>query len=131
MTKFEQARAAAIKQGKIALEALDKCFEETPKAFYAKAEKDIDGCLESLAPLKESCNAKFGDVAPSLGKLESVLGEIRPVVHGFLQKKREKEPDPVEEGQPAAADAPLNRRGGCRGIPRAGRVPRGHRDSFW
>ena len=98
----KQTRAAAIEQGKVALEALDKCFEETPKAFYVKSEKELDGCLEILAPLKESCNAKFGDMAPSLNKLESLLGEIRPVVHGFLQKKREKEPDPVEEGAPAA-----------------------------
>jgi len=99
----KKARAAAIKQGKIPPEALDKCFEETPKAFYAKVEKDLDACLGSLAPLKESCDAKFGDVAPSLGPLESVLGEIRIVVHGFLQKKREKEPDPVQAAPPAAA----------------------------
>lgn len=129
--EVRQARTAAIQQGKIALEALDKCFEETPKAFYAKAEKDIDGCLEALAPLKDSCNEKFGDMAPSLNKLESLLGEIRPVVHGFLQKKREKEPDPVEEGQAAAAeDAAPTTGGGGRGIPRAG-GSRGHRDSFW
>jgi len=104
----KQSRAAALKQGKIAPEILDKCFEETPKAFYAQREKDLDGCLETLAQLKGSCDAKFGDVSPSLGKLESVLGEIRPVVHGFLQKKREKEPDPVEEAppQPAAEAAP-------------------------
>ena len=99
-----QARAEAIEQGKIPLETLDKCFDETPKAFYVRTEKDLDGCLEVLAPLKEACNAKFGDMAPSLNKLESLLGEIRPVVHGFLQKKREKEPDPVEEGQAAAAE---------------------------
>src|SRR5271157_964868 len=99
----KKARAAAIKQGKIPPEALDKCFEETPKAFYATVEKDLDGCLASLAPLKESCDAKFGNVAPSLGPLESVLGEIRIIVHGFLQKKREKEPDPVEAAPPEAA----------------------------
>ncbi len=99
----KKARAAAIKQGKIPPEALDKCFEETPKAFYAKVEKDLDSCLESLAPLKECCNAKFGDVAPSLGPLESALGEIRIVVHGFLQKKREKEPDPVQVAPAKAA----------------------------
>ena len=101
------ARAAAIQQGKVALEALDKCFEETPKAFYVKAEKDLDACLEALGPLRESCDAKFGDVSPSWTSLKSTLEEIRHVVHGFLQKKREKEPDPVEEGQaePVAADA--------------------------
>ena len=101
----KQARAAAVQQGKVALEILDKCFEETPKAFYAKAEKDLDGCLQVLAQLKESCDAKFGDMSPSFGKLESTLGEIRPVVHGFLQKKREKEPDPVEEVPSEATDA--------------------------
>src|SRR5208282_4315650 len=98
----KQARAAAIAEGKLALEALDKFFEESPKVFYAKGEKDLDGCLEIVASLKESCNAKFGDTGPSLGPLESLLGEIRVYMHGFLQKKREKEPDPVEEGQPGA-----------------------------
>jgi type VI secretion system protein ImpA len=99
----KQARAAAVQQGKVPLEILDKCFEETPKAFYARAEKDLDGCLQVLTQLKESCDAKFGDLSPSFGRLESVLGEIRPVVHGFLQKKREKEPDPVEEVPPSEA----------------------------
>src|SRR5271157_4769299 len=87
----KKSRAAAIKQGRIPLETIDKCFEETPKAFYANGEKDIDACLQIVAQLNESCNAKFGDVAPSFGNLESVLGEIRPVMHAFLQKKREKE----------------------------------------
>jgi type VI secretion system protein ImpA len=99
----KKARAAAIKQGKIPLEILDKRFEETPKDFYASLEKDLDGCLASLAALKNSCDANFGEVAPSLGPLESVLGEIRIVVHGFLQRKREKEPDPVEAPPPAKA----------------------------
>lgn len=91
-----EARAAAIQEGKIALEVIDKCFEESTKAFYAKTEKDVDGCLEILRQLKESCDAKFGESSPAFGVLESALGEIRPVVHGFLQKKREKEPDVVE-----------------------------------
>jgi type VI secretion system protein ImpA len=103
----KQARASAIaNEGKVAPEAFDKCFEETPKAFYAKAEKDLDSCLGILAQLKESCEAKLGDAAPSWGRLESALGEIRVVVHGFLQKKREKEPDPVE-APPAEVSAEM------------------------
>ncbi len=93
----KKARAKAIEEGKVALEVLDKSFEESPKAFYVKSEKDLDESLKALGSLKELCNEKFGDAAPSLNKLEGLLGEIRPVVHGFLQKKREKEPDPVEE----------------------------------
>jgi type VI secretion system protein ImpA len=99
----KQARAAAIKQGKVPLEAFDKCLEETPKAFYTNAEKGIDGCLQILAKLKECCDAKFGALSPSFGNLESVLGEIRPVVHGLLQRKREKEPDPKQEDPPREA----------------------------
>lgn len=99
----KQARAAAIKQGKIALEDVDKCFEESPKAFYVQLDKDLVACTQTLAQLKEVCNEKFGDASPPLNKLESVLAEIRPVVHGFLQKKREKEPDPVEEAPAEAA----------------------------
>jgi type VI secretion system protein ImpA len=127
--EVKQARAAAIAQGKIPPETLDKCFEETPKAFYAKLESDIDGCLEVLAPLKNSCNEKFGDVAPSLGRLESLLGEIRPVVHGFLRKKREKEPDPVAEDQLEAVGE-AGAEAGDAGIPvetggRGGTTPTG------
>lgn len=98
------ARAAALKLGRIPLETIDKCFEESPKAFYAQSEKDIDGCREILKKLNEVCNEKFADSAPSFSGLETVLDEIRPVVHGFLQKKREREPDPVEE-KPAEAAA--------------------------
>jgi type VI secretion system protein ImpA len=35
---------------------------------------------------------------------EPALDEVRHVVHGFLQKKREFEPDPVEEVPPPAAE---------------------------
>src|SRR5215467_10163913 len=92
----KKKRAAQIKEGKLAPELFDKAFEETPKKFYAQAEKDLDGCLENLARLKKSCNEKFGDEGPTFGPLQTALEASRHVIHGFLQKKREKEPDPVE-----------------------------------
>ena len=101
----KKKRAALIKEGKIAPELFDKAFEETPKKFYAQAEKDLDGCLESLTRLKKSCDEKFGNEGPTYGPLQTALEASRHLIHGFLQKKREKEPDPVEE-VPAAAAAP-------------------------
>jgi type VI secretion system protein ImpA len=92
----KKKRAQLVKEGKITPEAFDKAFEETPKKFYAQAEQDLDGCLERLAQLKKSCNEKFGDEGPSFGPLQTALEAVRHVVHSFLQKKREKEPDPVE-----------------------------------
>jgi type VI secretion system protein ImpA len=100
----KKKRAQLIKEGKLAPEVFDKAFEETPKKFYAQAEKDLDSSLQILSQLKEACDAKFADDGPSFGPLRSALEATRHVVHGFLQKKREKEPDPVEEvaSQPAS-----------------------------
>jgi len=94
------ARDAALKEGKIAPEIFDKSFAETPKAFYAESEKSLDGCLQALDSLDKLCREKFGNAAPSFGRLKSALEETRHAVHGFLQKKREIEPDPVEEVPP-------------------------------
>jgi type VI secretion system protein ImpA len=91
----KKKRAAFIKEGKLAPEAFDTAFEETPKKFYAQAEKDLDGCLQTLGLLKASCDPKFVDEGPSFGPLQSALEATRHLIHGFLQKKREKEPDPV------------------------------------
>jgi len=112
----KKKRAALIKEGKIPPETFDKAFEETPKKFYAQAEKDLDECLANLAKLKKSCDEKFGEEGPAFGPLQSGLEASRHLIHGFLQKKREKEPDPVEvvpaaevasgAGGDAAAGAP-------------------------
>jgi type VI secretion system protein ImpA len=92
----KKKRAQLVKEGKLTPELFDKAFEETPKKFYAQAEKDLDACLESLTRLKKSCDEKFGDDGPAFGALQSGLEASRHLIHGFLQKKREKEPDPVE-----------------------------------
>jgi len=101
-------RAQLIKEGKLAPEAFDKVFEETPKSFYAQTEKDLDESLRLLSQLQESCDPKFGDEGPSFVPLRSTLESIRHVVHGLLQKKREKEPDPVEEVAAAASEPETN-----------------------
>jgi type VI secretion system protein ImpA len=93
-------REAALKAGKLPAEEFDKSFAHTPKAFYAQAEKNLDLCLERLAALDQLCDEKFADVAPSFARLRTALEEVRRVVHTLLNKKREIEPDPVEEAPP-------------------------------
>ena len=102
--KERAARAKEIAAGKTAPEVFDKAFADTPKAFYLQAEKDLDGCLAALESLEKLCDERFEDDAPSFGKLKASLTDVRQVVHGLLQKKREKEPDPVEP-TPSAQDA--------------------------
>jgi len=101
--KEKKARAKLLAEGKLAPEAFDKAFVETPKAFYVQAEKDLDSCLVALKSLDDLCTAKFGDAAPSFGKLQIAIEEVRHAVHTLLEKKRETEPDPVEEAPASAA----------------------------
>jgi type VI secretion system protein ImpA len=99
------AREKALKEGKLAPEIFDKSFVETPKAFYFDLEKQFDASIVATAALGEICGQKFGDAAPGFGKLSEALKEVRQQVHAFLQKKRETEPDPVEEVPVEAAAA--------------------------
>jgi type VI secretion system protein ImpA len=92
----KKKRALQVKDGKVTPEAFDRAFEETPKKFYAQAEQDLDGCIQTLGLLKKACDSKFVEEGPAFGPLQSALEASRHLVHGFLQKKREKEPDPVE-----------------------------------
>jgi type VI secretion system protein ImpA len=101
----KKLRAKKLTEGKVAPEAVDKAFAETPKAFYVQAEKDLDGCLAAVRELNELCTQKFGDTAPSFNKVQITLEEIRHTIHLLLEKKRELEPDPVEP-VPAPANMP-------------------------
>jgi type VI secretion system protein ImpA len=94
--KDRKTRAKLIEDGKIAPEIFDKAFADTPKAFYLKAEKDLDKCLATLESLEKFCDERFEDDAPPFGKLKTALTDVRHTVHSLLEKKREKEPDPVE-----------------------------------
>jgi len=99
--KDKKNRSTMLANGKIAPEVFDKAFAETPKAFYLKAEKDLDASIEALASLEKYCDEIFEDDAPAFGTLKTGLTEVRHTIHQLLEKKREKEPDPVEE-EPAA-----------------------------
>jgi type VI secretion system protein ImpA len=98
------AREKALKEGKLAPEIFDKSFLETPKAFYADLEKQFDAAVAGVTALSETSQQKFGAAAPGFSRLVEGLTEVRQVVHSLLQKKRETEPDPVEEVPPEAAE---------------------------
>jgi len=100
----KKTRNKLLAEGKLAPELFDKAFAETPKSFYARSERDLDGCLESLKGLDGLCGEKFGDVAPSFGKLKIAIEEVRHTVHLLLEKKRELEPDPPEQTPPAGTE---------------------------
>ena len=92
----KKARAKMVTEGKLAPEAFDKAFTETPKSFYVWSEKELDGCLAALKTLDELCSEKFRDESPSFSRLKIALEEVRHTVHTLLDKKRETEPDPIQ-----------------------------------
>jgi type VI secretion system protein ImpA len=130
----KKARDKLLKEGKLAPEAFDKSFTDTPKAFYLQSEKDIDGCLGALTALDELCQIKFNGSGPALGKLQSSLEEVRHTVHGFLQKKRETEPDPVEPVAPEPVEVAVEEEAGDIGpagiLPGSAAIPGAGRISF-
>jgi len=103
------ARQEAIAEGKITGEEFDAAFDATPKSFYANLLDTCEGVRETIESLTELCDAKFGDVAPSFGRLRDSIEEVRQTVHILLQKKRVTEPDavvaPVEEEALAEVEA--------------------------
>ncbi len=112
--KERETREKALAEGKLAPEVFDKAFNETPKAFYVTAEKELDASLEIVGKLDSFCDERLGSDAPGFQALKVALAETRQVIHTLLVKKREIEPDPVEapaasavgvSGEGAVADA--------------------------
>ena len=104
----QQARLAAIADGKISQEQFDKDFEQTPKKYYVSLLETFDGTLESVSALGQVCDEKFSDVSPSFGALTRTLEEVRQTVSILLQQKRQLEPDePVAapDSEPFAEEA--------------------------
>jgi type VI secretion system protein ImpA len=102
----KKKREKELKEGKLEPEVFDKAFTETPKAFYVALEKQLDLCLSNVAALNKTCNEKFGNSAPSFGKLKEALEAVRHIARGLLTRKREIEPDPVVlEAAPEEATA--------------------------
>ena len=91
----KKKRAFLIKEKKLEPEVFDKAFVSTSKQFYAQSEKDLDYCLQVMKDLKTFCDPRFED-GPSFSSFIGSLVEVRHLIHTFLQKKRETEPDPIE-----------------------------------
>ncbi len=70
----------------------------------------MPACRRSRA-WRSFCDERFEDDAPAFSKLKTALTEVRQTVHTLLNKKREKEPDPVEEVPVAEAAAEVPQAG--------------------
>jgi type VI secretion system protein ImpA len=89
-------------EGKKTPEQVEAAVASTPKQFYKEMLADLDVSLAHLTRLSDLCDQLFGNVGPSFTVLRRTLDEIRLYVEAILQKKLERDPDPVEK--PLAAE---------------------------
>ncbi len=90
-----EAHQAAVAEGKLTGEQLEKAIARTPRAFYETLYDDLNQSWEECGRLGTAVDEKFGREAPSLLNIKKALEDFRGVLEGIVKKKRELEPDPV------------------------------------
>ncbi len=95
--KAIETRKTKLDEGKLAPELFDESFDQTPKTFYVALFASLNQILADTKSLAEVCDEKFGDYSPSFSRFVQSTEEVRQVAKNLLDKKRENEPDPIEE----------------------------------
>lgn len=102
-TRDPEARAELINEGKLEPEVFDAAVARSSKAFYAGISEKIAACLEDFHSLDQMVDQQFGRDAPRLSEIGAALKSCAGLVDDILKKKREQEPDAVEESTPGTA----------------------------
>ena len=97
----KEARKARLDEGKLAPETFDDSFSQTAKPFYVNLDTTLTQVLNQTKTLTVICDEKFGEFTPSFTRFRQAIEEIKQVNKTLLDKKRETEPDPIEEEKPA------------------------------
>ena len=96
------ARDKAVAERETAAQEFKQSFDATPKSFYSTSLSQLETAQQAFAALETFCDEKYGSVSPNLSKLRNVLEEIHQAVTELLDKKRETEPDEVQQAEPSA-----------------------------
>lgn len=100
----QATRKTKLDEGKMPAEIFDESFGQTPKAFYVSLEATIASLLSHIQTLAVVCDDKFEDYSPSFSRFVQAIEEIKQVNKSLLEKKREAEPDPIEEAPEPGAE---------------------------
>ena len=99
----KEARKTKLDEGKMAPESFDDAFTQTPKPFYVSLDATLTQVLLQTQSLTAACDARFGAFTPSFTRFRQAVEEFKQANKILLDKKREIEPDPIEEEHAAAA----------------------------
>src|SRR5918999_1745439 len=89
------------------LDLIDGMVDQYWDGLFPALAADIAGAVETLQQLDERSQERFGQDAPSFGKLREALEEVRRATAQLLKRKLEVEPDAPEfspTGVPPEAD---------------------------
>lgn len=86
-----EAYQAAISEGKITNDQLNKAVATTPRTFYETLFEDLQDSVDACERLDRLSDEKFGRIAPSFVAIKKVLDECFDIVRRVRKEKREKE----------------------------------------
>jgi type VI secretion system protein ImpA len=92
------AREAAIAEGKLTLELFEEDYKATSTEFYQKLVSNFDVVMEAVEGLGGVCDEKFGEAAPTFGRLTSALEEVRQTARILLEPRAPSEQVAIDDG---------------------------------
>jgi type VI secretion system protein ImpA len=92
-----EVRKAALSDGKLAPEVVDRAVADANKAYYKTIVQEADTTAASLATLEKTTDEKFGRDAPSMMKLRAAVDDVRRTAGTILAQKLIDDPDPIVE----------------------------------
>lgn len=117
------AREAAIAEGKISAEVFDEDYKATSTEFYLKLVANFDALIEAIDGLAGVCDEKFGEAAPTFGRLKSTVEEVRQTARILLEPRAPSEPAAQEESAGVIDEGTTTGEGGAIRAPgRAGQT---------
>jgi type VI secretion system protein ImpA len=108
----EEALQAALADGKVSSEQLNKAVAATPRAFYETLLEDVQQSKEECEQLDRVSDEKFGRSAPSLVDIKKTIDECLDFIKSTVKKKRAQEGIKDEDGDRSPATNGLDEAAG-------------------
>jgi len=100
-----QKRAASLANGHISREQFEAVVSASPRAAAETIAKELEEAWTEFLSLDKEIDARFGDQGPGLQEARNAFEDCRNLMREIVKKKREQEPDPVENSA-ASPDTP-------------------------
>lgn len=111
----EEALQAALADGKVSSEQLNKAVAATPRTFYETLLEDVQQSKDECEQLDRVSDEKFGRSAPSLVDIKKTIDECLDFIKSTVKKKRAQEGIKDEDGDRSPATNGLDEAAGLQG----------------